>query len=124
MKTQGEKLDPLDVHIGGRLRALREQEHVTQAQIAKAIGVTFQQVQKYEKGLNRISAARLGRAAQALGCEIAASYPHSDAEGTSEEERTSELVALFIRMGRRQRDALLGTARAMAPWRGRGGEES
>lgn len=52
-------LDPVDVHIGRRIRARREELGQTQAQLAAATAVTFQQVQKYERGVNRVSCARL-----------------------------------------------------------------
>lgn len=55
----------LNVHLGRRLIELRTAERITQKDLA-ALGVTFQQVQKYERGVNRISAASLLRAAEAL----------------------------------------------------------
>jgi len=58
--------DPADVAIGARIRARREARRVTQAQLASAVGVTFQQIQKYERGVNRVAAARLMLIAQAL----------------------------------------------------------
>jgi len=60
------ELDPIDVSIGIRVRARREALRITQAELAKDIGVTFQQVQKYEKGTNRIAAARLLQIARVL----------------------------------------------------------
>ena len=62
--------DPVDVHVGKRLRLRREMVGVTQEQLAKAIGVTFQQVQKYERGSNRVSASRLYDIARVLGVQI------------------------------------------------------
>ncbi len=59
-----------DVEIGRRLRSRRIAAKLSQEQISKAIGVSFQQIQKYEKGLNRIPAARLERLADALGCSV------------------------------------------------------
>jgi transcriptional regulator with XRE-family HTH domain len=50
---------PTDKHVGARLRMRRLMLNKTQDEIAKALGLTFQQVQKYEKGVNRISASRL-----------------------------------------------------------------
>ena len=52
-------VDPVDIAIGGRIRARREELRITQAQLAAGAGVTFQQIQKYEKGANRISASKL-----------------------------------------------------------------
>jgi transcriptional regulator with XRE-family HTH domain len=50
---------PLDKQIGARIRAFRLQRKLSQEQVGEAIGVTFQQIQKYEKGWNRISGSRL-----------------------------------------------------------------
>ena len=50
---------PIDGHVGARLRQRRSLMQVTQESLANALGITFQQVQKYENGTNRISAARL-----------------------------------------------------------------
>ena len=58
--------DPIDVHLGARLRRRRLELGLSQQDLAVAIDVTFQQVQKYERGANRLSAARLHRAARAL----------------------------------------------------------
>lgn len=62
--------DPIDVHVGGRVQLRRTLMGMTQEQLAKAIGVSFQQVQKYERGLNRLSASRLFDVCQALGVSI------------------------------------------------------
>jgi len=60
-------LDPVDVAIGARIRSRREKLRITQAQLAAGAAVTFQQVQKYERGINRVSAARLLQIAAVLG---------------------------------------------------------
>jgi len=51
--------DPIDLHVGKRLRKRRLMLDMTQTDVATALGLTFQQLQKYEKGTNRISASRL-----------------------------------------------------------------
>lgn len=61
----------LDVRIGAHVRSRREALGMTQAGLASAIGVTFQQVQKYERGVNRIAASKLVLIAEALKCEPA-----------------------------------------------------
>lgn len=66
--------DPIDVHIGRRLKARRTLVGLTQAEIATAIGVTFQQVQKYERGANRISGSRLFDVACALQVPVSYFY--------------------------------------------------
>jgi transcriptional regulator with XRE-family HTH domain len=58
----------IDEHVGRRLRMRRIMEGVTQTALAGKVGVTFQQVQKYEAGRNRISAGHLYQFAQALNC--------------------------------------------------------
>ena len=58
--------DEIDIHLGRRLRRRRRLLGLTQEQIAGACGVRFQQIQKYECGANRMSAARLWRLSQAL----------------------------------------------------------
>src|SRR5262249_58297605 len=63
--------DPRDAEIGQRMRALRLQRGLSQTELGNLISVTFQQVQKYEKGANRISAGRLQRIAEVLGVPVA-----------------------------------------------------
>ena len=58
--------DPVDKHVGMKLRARRTKLGMSQSTLAEALGLTFQQVQKYEKGANRISASRLQQIAQIL----------------------------------------------------------
>lgn len=53
------KVGAIDVELGKRLRFFREQNNFSQERLAREIGVVFQQVQKYEAGVNRISCARL-----------------------------------------------------------------
>jgi transcriptional regulator with XRE-family HTH domain len=60
----------VDRYIGARIRARRIMLGLTQQRIAELVGVTYQQAHKYEKGINRISAGRLYRIAQALGVEV------------------------------------------------------
>ncbi len=62
--------DPRDAEIGQRVRALRLQRGLSQTELGNLISVTFQQVQKYEKGANRISAGRLQRIAEVLGVPV------------------------------------------------------
>jgi transcriptional regulator with XRE-family HTH domain len=63
--------DPIDIEVGMRLRVRRKQLGVSQPALAEHLGVTFQQVQKYERGANRISASMLVRAAEKLGTSVA-----------------------------------------------------
>ncbi len=58
-RGRGRGISPIDVHVGARLRQRRTLLGMTQTNLGDALGVTFQQVQKYERGTNRISASRL-----------------------------------------------------------------
>jgi transcriptional regulator with XRE-family HTH domain len=62
--------NPIDVHVGARLRARRTLLGLSQTALGDAMGVTFQQMQKYEGGHNRISASRLYDASKLLGVDI------------------------------------------------------
>ncbi len=75
--------DPIDVAVGGRIRARRTALGISQTALAKALGLTFQQVQKYERGANRISASKLFEIARALQVPIGWFFEglNSDADG-------------------------------------------
>jgi len=63
--------NPIDVHVGARMRLQRTLAGMSQERLAEAIGLTFQQIQKYECGANRISASRLFDLSRALDVPIA-----------------------------------------------------
>ena len=60
----------IDIHVGSRLRMRRMMLGMSQEKLGEAFGLTFQQVQKYEKGANRMGASRLQQAAQILGVSV------------------------------------------------------
>jgi transcriptional regulator with XRE-family HTH domain len=60
----------IDAHVGSRLRMRRIEKGMSQEKLAVAFGLTFQQVQKYEKGMNRMAASRLQQAADILGIAV------------------------------------------------------
>jgi transcriptional regulator with XRE-family HTH domain len=73
-----------DIQVGERLRALRRAARLSQTALGNRIGVTFQQVQKYENGSNRIAASRLWLIARCLGVPVSAlfsDYDRIDTEG-------------------------------------------
>lgn len=61
---------PVDVHVGKRIRHRRWLVGMTQQQLAEAVGIKFQQIQKYETGANRVSASRLWDIAAALDIQV------------------------------------------------------
>jgi transcriptional regulator with XRE-family HTH domain len=69
--TTQRKVTTVDAVIGQRIRARRMERHLSQGDLGDIVGVTFQQVQKYEKGVNRIGAARLQQVADALQTDLA-----------------------------------------------------
>lgn len=64
------RANPIDGHVGGRVRLRRMLLGMSQEKLAEKLGLTFQQVQKYEKGVNRIGASRLYELSQLLGVEF------------------------------------------------------
>lgn len=68
------KASDIDKHVGRQLRALRMERKLSQEMVGDFLGVTFQQVQKYERGDNRIGAGRLFRLAQLFGVSVKAFY--------------------------------------------------
>jgi transcriptional regulator with XRE-family HTH domain len=62
--------NPIDIHVGGRVRLRRMLIGMSQEKLGEHLGLTFQQVQKYEKGANRIGASRLYKIAEVLGVTV------------------------------------------------------
>jgi transcriptional regulator with XRE-family HTH domain len=62
--------DPIDQHVGTRIRGRRVGLRISQTKLGQSIGVTFQQIQKYESGTNRVGASNLFKIAKALGVEV------------------------------------------------------
>ena len=106
--------DKRDIEVGRRVRAFRLQKGLSQEKLADQLGVTFQQVQKYEKGTNRIAAGRLQRIGEILEIPITEFFVQHKSNGTAQSE-LSELVdtAAALRLVRsysRIRDAKLQQA--------------
>lgn len=85
--------NPVDRHVGLRVRLRRKELGVSQEKLADAIGLTFQQVQKYERAANRVSASKLWEMARALKTSIAYFYeglgdPATAQPGAGAEQRT------------------------------------
>lgn len=86
---------PLDQHIGERVRLGRQIAGITQEQLAERLGLTFQQVQKYERGANRISAARLLAVADMVGQPLSFFYETFDS-APSVQKGPSEAIKLDL----------------------------
>ena len=70
MQLKDAATDPVDFAIGARMRARLRQLNLSQSDLAAKLGVSFQQVQKYERGVNRVSGSTLVSAAAALGTTV------------------------------------------------------
>ena len=78
---------PVDLHVGAQVRAWRKHRNLTQSDLATALDVTYQQLQKYESGRNRISASMLWEIAKALQVDVRVFFdglPAIDAAGNSD----------------------------------------
>lgn len=124
------KPNPIDIHVGSRVRMRRKLMGVSQEKLAEALGLTFQQVQKYERGVNRVSASKLFETSKFLGVEVsyffdglagrdpASGFAESESERyTHEFLMTSEgveLASLFPRLAGKQRRRILELVRTLA----------
>ncbi len=93
---------PVDVHVGRRARERRTLEGMSQSAVAEKLGLTFQQLQKYERGHNRISASRLYELAQLFGVPVTYFYEEMEAgkdapsrDETLTKRETLELVRAY-----------------------------
>ena len=112
----------IDLHLGRRLRRRRRLLGLTQQQLALQVGIRFQQIQKYECGANRISAARLWQLAEALETPVAYFYDGLAEAAAREEDRSGEmfsrketldLIQAYYRLSERPRRRLLDLAKSL-----------
>ena len=75
--------NPIDIHVGSRVRLRRMMLGMSQEKLGEALGITFQQIQKYEKGTNRVGASRLQHIATVL--KVPVSFFFEDAPGTPDD---------------------------------------
>ncbi|WAP70839.1 helix-turn-helix domain-containing protein [Jiella pelagia] len=100
MQENKKKPNPIDTHVGSRVRLRRTMLGMSQEKLGEALGITFQQVQKYEKGSNRIGASRLQNIADVL--KVPVSYFFEDAPGSAAtprgglEENGTDYVVDFL----------------------------
>ncbi len=91
-------VDPTDRYVGARLRMRRKMLGVSQQELGRALGLTFQQIQKYESGANRIGASRLQHIAQVLQVPIGFFFD-GIALDVQDGSSSSEGVATFLSTG-------------------------
>jgi transcriptional regulator with XRE-family HTH domain len=84
---------PVDVHVGKRIRHRRWMVGVTQQQLADKVGIKFQQIQKYETGMNRVSASRLWDIADALDVAVSFFFEGLSGEDAPATARDGDIFA-------------------------------
>jgi len=99
---------PVDEHVGARIRAIRKTAGLSQEALARQVGISFQQLQKYERGSNRVSASKLFELSEILCVDISVMFDGLNAEASraenpllvriSADEELRKLVALYERL--------------------------
>jgi len=85
--------NPIDKHVGSRVRMRRMMLSMSQEKLGNSLGLTFQQVQKYEKGTNRVGASRLVQIADVLKVPITSLFAGVDRHATKDTKSPQELLA-------------------------------
>lgn len=113
----------VDVHVGKRIRHRRWMIGMTQQQLAEKVGIKFQQIQKYETGMNRVSASRLWDIAQAVDVPVSfffegiddSAVPHAAVEGDILADKEAlQLVRAYYAMPEAQRRQIFELARVLS----------
>ncbi len=121
-------MNEIDVLVGNRIRARRYALGISQSELGEAIGVRFQQIQKYETGTNRVSASRLWAVAEKLRVEIeyffegiraaapddGATADNVDRMGFLSDQEAVQMMGLFQQLPHSQRSAVIAIVRSMA----------
>ena len=94
--TQKPQPHPVDVHVGKRIKEIRKSKGMRQRELGKATGVRFQQIQKYEDALNRVSASRLFLICETLGVTVAELFRQWKRRRVRKAERFDE-IRRFLR---------------------------
>ena len=116
----------VDVHVGKRIRHRRWMNGTTQQQLAEAVGIKFQQIQKYETGMNRVSASRLWDIAHVLGVPVSFFFDGLDEDSASvrtpgdlpsdilTDKEALELLRSYYAIPENQRRRLFDLARVLS----------
>lgn len=121
-------MNEIDVLVGNRIRARRYALGISQSELGEAIGVRFQQIQKYETGANRVSASRLWAVAEKLSVDIEYFFeglrPNQTSGAAKDrleprmrflcDQEAVEMMELFYRLPRSQRTAIMAIVKSMA----------
>ena len=113
---------PVDIHVGKRIRHRRWMIGMTQQQLAEKVGIKFQQIQKYETGMNRVSASRLYEIAGTMDVPISHFFEGLDRDGDAardaqdfmSDREAMELVRSYYAIPENQRKRLFELARVLS----------
>ncbi len=117
---------PVDVHVGKRIRHRRWMNGTTQQQLAENVGIKFQQIQKYETGMNRVSASRLWDIANVLDVPVSFFFEGLDQESEADttngnmpgdiltDKEALELLRSYYAIPENQRRRLFDLARVLS----------
>lgn len=122
MKRTTNRTQDIDRHVGARIRERRIMLGLTQQQLADLIGVTYQQAHKYERGLNRVSAARLFQIARVLSVPVSHFFEGLEQDQAATTRSASPRERMCLELARnfaqipneRHQEALSQLARALA----------
>lgn len=98
MKENKKRPNPIDIHVGSRIRLRRNMLGMSQEKLGESLGITFQQIQKYEKGTNRVGASRLQAIASILTVPVsfffedAPGHEGNGQQGLAEDSQTAYVV--------------------------------
>lgn len=100
MAADKRKPNPVDIHVGSRIRLRRTMLGMSQEKLGDALGITFQQIQKYEKGANRVGASRLQQISSILNTPVSFFFEDAPGEQASasgfEETNATNYVVDFL----------------------------
>lgn len=126
-KTQNVSADerhpnPIDLYVGTKIRARRKVLGISQEKLADSLGLTFQQVQKYERGANRVSASKLYETAKTLQVSVSHFFPPEDATEAPNDDIYTQFIAEgglvvaedFVHCDRVGRQAVSNLAKTLA----------
>lgn len=101
MVVNKKKPNPIDIHVGSRIRLRRTMLGMSQEKLGESLGITFQQIQKYEKGTNRVGASRLQNISSVLNVPVSFFFEDAPGEGSGDttgmaEANSSNYVVDFL----------------------------
>jgi transcriptional regulator with XRE-family HTH domain len=95
MPENKKKPNPIDIHVGSRIRLRRNMMGMSQEKLGESLGITFQQIQKYEKGTNRVGASRLQSIASILGVPVAFFFEGAPGQGPAGSGLSEEAGSVY-----------------------------